>query len=192
MKRKRFVILDRDGTIIVEKKYLSDPAQVELVAQAASGLQKMQAMNLGLVVVTNQSGIGRGKFTTERLAAVHERMRQLLAQEQIELAGIYHCPHLPDEGCACRKPKPGLIKQAAQELGFDPTESFVIGDKTCDLEAGRRVGATTFLVRTGYGNETLTQTNFPPDYVADDLLSAAQVIQQLLRQQPLNLGAKHS
>ncbi len=120
MSQRRFVVLDRDGTINVDRHYLSDPDQMELLSGATAGLRAMRAMGLGLVVVTNQSAIGRGYFDLARLEEIHNRLRDLLAAERVELDGIYVCPHLPDDGCDCRKPLPGLLRRAAAELAFDP------------------------------------------------------------------------
>jgi D-glycero-D-manno-heptose 1,7-bisphosphate phosphatase len=178
--QRRFVLCDRDGTINVEKHYLSDPDQLQLLPSAAAGLRQMAIMGLGLVVVTNQSAIGRGLFDTDRLEAIHNRLRELLRAEGVELDGIYHCPHLPEDGCACRKPAAGMIEQAASDLGFQPDEAFFIGDKTCDIDAGRAANATTLLVRTGYGGEHETDKACRPDFVVDDLASAAAVIQQTI------------
>jgi D-glycero-D-manno-heptose 1,7-bisphosphate phosphatase len=93
---------------------------------------------------------------------------------------VYYCPHRPDEHCACRKPAPGLVQQAARELGFAPQQAFVIGDKACDIALGHQIGAVTFLVTTGYGLETLADPQVQPDFVVDTLAAAAQVIAQLL------------
>lgn len=174
------VILDRDGTIIVERHYLSDPDQVELIEGAAAGLRQLQTLGVGLVVITNQSAIGRGMFDETRLDAIHRRMDEVLQREGIRLNGVYVCPHRPDEGCACRKPKAGLLKRAARELGVDVRRSFVIGDKSCDIELGRAVGATTFLVRTGYGAHFASDPSVKADYIVDDLVHAAQVIESRL------------
>ena len=180
MTQRRFVLLDRDGTIIVERHYLSDPCQVELIPGVAHGLRQLSEMGLGLVVMTNQSAIGRGLFSMERLHSIHRRLRELLEAEGVYLNGIYSCPHIPEDNCCCRKPQPGLVELAAQELGFDPQASFVIGDKACDIELGQQVGATTFLVRTGYGAHVAADGLVTPDYVVDNLQDAAQVIQSLL------------
>ena len=178
---KRFVLLDRDGTINVERHYLSDPEQVELLPNAARGLAEMAGLGLGLAVVTNQSGLGRGYFDAARLAQIHDRLRTLLREAAaVELDGIYCCPHLPEDDCACRKPRTGLIDQAARELQFLPSAAFVIGDKACDIELGRAAGATTLLVRTGYGAQAAADGAVRPDYIVDDLCAAARVIQQLL------------
>jgi D-glycero-D-manno-heptose 1,7-bisphosphate phosphatase len=183
MKQRRFVILDRDGTIIVERDYLSDPSQIEFLPEAVKGLRLMLEMGLGLVVVTNQSAVGRGFFDEAHLDLIHCQLRELLKTEGVELEGIYFCPHTPEDNCSCRKPKPGLIERASQELNFDLQASFVIGDKPADIELGRHARATTFLVRTGYGAESVHDPAVHPDYVADDLSAAAQMIQRLLNAQ---------
>ena len=180
MTPKQFVLLDRDGTIIKERHYLSDPQQVELVANATQGLRLMQEMNLGLVGITNQSAIGRGFFDEVRLEQIHQRMGELLSAEAVYLDGIYYCPHTPADDCQCRKPRVDLVYRAAKALEFTPHESFVIGDKPCDIELGQGVGATTFLVRTGYGAQFANDKTVNPDYVVDDLWEAALVIQDLL------------
>lgn len=176
MSERRFVLLDRDGTIIVDRHYLSAPDQVELLPGAAEGLRRMQNMGFGLIVVTNQSGISRGYFDEARVAHIHQRMNALLEAEHVVLDGIYICPHRPEEHCSCRKPKPGLALIAASEKGFEFSKSIVIGDKASDIELGRRIGATTFLVRTGYGSRTATEITCQPDYIVDDLNDAANFI----------------
>jgi D-glycero-D-manno-heptose 1,7-bisphosphate phosphatase len=180
MKRRQFVVLDRDGTIIVERNYLSDPRQIEFLPGAVRGLRLLLRIGLGLVVATNQSALGRGFFDEAHLDLVHRRLRELLETEGVQLEGIYFCPHTPEDDCSCRKPKPGLIERAAKELDFDLQASFVIGDKPADIEMGQRVRATTFLVRTGYGAEFVGDPTVNPDYVADDLWVAAQTIQGIV------------
>jgi histidinol-phosphate phosphatase family protein len=137
---------------------------------------QLSAMGLGLVVVTNQSGIARGYFDEARLERVHLRMRELLAPSGVFLDAIYHCPHQPEDRCMCRKPLTGLVERASVELGFDPTECFVIGDKPCDVELGQRMGAKTFLVRTGYGAKVEACGAVAPHYVVNDVRDAARVI----------------
>ena len=174
---KRYVLLDRDGTIIKEKHYLSDPDQVELIDGVAAGLRKVRATGWGLVVVTNQSGLARGYFDETRLAAIHARMEDSLAAEDVVLDGIYYCPHLPEVGCGCRKPNSGLVDRAACEFGFDPGESLMVGDKVCDLELGSRVGAKTVLVRTGYGVEVERKRLYYADFVIDHAGDIASLIE---------------
>ena len=180
MNGRFFVVLDRDGTINEECTYLSDPEQVKLIAGAARALRQLKGMGLGLVVVTNQSAVSRGFFDEARLELIHQRLCELLEAEGVHLDGIFFCPHKPEDDCSCRKPRVGLVKKAAAELGFDPRTSFVIGDKPCDIEMGRQVGARTLLVRTGYGAQVEAEGAARPDYVAEDLPEAARIIQRLL------------
>jgi len=177
---RRYVLLDRDGTLIVERHYLGDPGQVELLPGTIEGLRRLSRLGLGLAVVTNQSGIGRGYFDADQVAAVHRRLCILLAAGNVFLDGIFVCPHTPEDDCACRKPGTGLIEQASAQLGCRPCEAFVVGDKPCDVELGRRVGATTILVRTGYGAETEGSHPRAADYVADDVRGAAGIIAGLV------------
>lgn len=190
--RRRFAVLDRDGTVVVERHYLSSPDQVELIDGAAAALQALRGMGLGLVVVTNQSALGRGLFDQARLDLIHRRLGELLEAEGVGLEGIYVCPHRPEDGCQCRKPLPGLMERAARELDFDVTASFVIGDKACDIEMGRRIGATTFLVRTGYGAAAAASGAVSPQYVVDALADVVPVIRHLIAEQsrPDREGAK--
>ena len=152
MSRRRFVLLDRAGTVLVEKNYLSDPDAVELIEGSASGMRKLADLGLGLVVVTNQSAVARGILDVERLGEIHQRMVQKLEAEGVRLDSIHYCPHHPDEGCVCRKPGTGMVEQAAAKHGFDATQCFVVGDMRSDIELGRALGATTLLVRTGHGS----------------------------------------
>lgn len=179
MPDRRWVVLDRDGTIIEERHYLSDPGQVELIHDAAPGLRQLQRMGLGLVVITNQSGIGRGYFDEARLELIHQRLGQLLEAEGVYMDGIYFCPHIPEDDCLCRKPKTGLLELAARELNFDPRASIIIGDKASDIEMGQRVGATTLLVRTGYGAEVGQDGTTTADYAVNGIVESARVIQRM-------------
>ena len=176
---RRYVILDRDGTVIFERRYLCDPEGVELLPGALEGMRGMAALGLGLVLVTNQAGIGRGYYDEARYERVNERLVSLLAQGGVVLDGVYHCPHAPDQRCDCRKPAPGMVDRAAADLGFDPGQSVVIGDKPCDINLGKAVGATTLLVRTGYGTEVERDRTAQPDHVVDDLVAAVPIIRDL-------------
>ncbi|MFC1818737.1 D-glycero-alpha-D-manno-heptose-1,7-bisphosphate 7-phosphatase [Thermodesulfobacteriota bacterium] len=179
---QRFVLLDRDGTIIIERNYLSDFHQVELLPKAAEGLKRMQDSRLGIVIITNQSGIGRGYLNIRELNLIHNRMMELLAAQDIKIDGIYFCPHIPEENCKCRKPGTGLVEEAQKNFGFNPSHCFVIGDKPCDIELGNTINATTFLVRTGYGKQTETEGVLVQDYVVNDLVEASTIIKKLLNE----------
>jgi D-glycero-D-manno-heptose 1,7-bisphosphate phosphatase len=178
---KRFVLLDRDGTINVERDHILDPADLELVAGAIEGLRELRMLGLGLLVVTNQSAVGRGWITEEQLEVIHDRLRSLLGAGGVELDGIYVCPHRPDEGCECRKPKPGLALRASKTHGFDPTRAFVVGDHRSDVVMGRRLGARTILLRTGHGEEELALgAGAFADHIVPDLREAASVIRDIV------------
>ncbi|MGE4293178.1 MAG: D-glycero-alpha-D-manno-heptose-1,7-bisphosphate 7-phosphatase [Desulfovibrio sp.] len=168
------ILLDRDGTIIKDKDYLSDPNKVELLPGAAQGLLRLKRLGCKLAVVSNQSGVGRGFFTLEDVRRCNERMAELLADEGVGLDAVYFCPHGPDQACDCRKPAPGMGIRACEELGLSPKQTFVIGDKPCDVDLGKRLGARSVLVSTGYGADSLNACR--PDFAAGDLLEAAEWI----------------
>lgn len=173
---RRFVLLDRDGTLIEERHYLSDPDEVAILPGAIPGLRRLRELGFGLAIVSNQSGIGRGLFDTTQLEQIHQRMIAILTRSGVTIDGIYVCPHTPDDNCDCRKPRPGLALQAAARHGFRLNEAIVIGDKPCDIDLGKRVGACTILVRTGYGREHEEAGGSQPDYVTDDLTGAAEIV----------------
>jgi D-glycero-D-manno-heptose 1,7-bisphosphate phosphatase len=147
------VFLDRDGTIIVEKEYLSDPDQVYLEETVIEGLVRLQEMGHPLIVVSNQSGIGRGKFTEADAHRVNARVDELLRRDGIIILAWYFCPHAPDAICACRKPLPGMALAASSDWGVQLVGSYVIGDKKIDLELADAIGGTGILVTSGHGME---------------------------------------
>lgn len=176
---RRFVMLDRDGVLIAEQGYLSDPDGVELLPGVVSGLTRLRDLGMGTVVVTNQSGIGRGYFGDTELQAVNARLRQLLRAHDVDVAGIYFCPHAPDDGCECRKPATGLVQQAVSDYGFQPEQGFVVGDRRSDIQLGQAIGATTFLVTQGYGQDFVNDPETQPDFIVDTLEEAAVIIEKM-------------
>ncbi len=175
--RRPALFADRDGTIIVEREYLSDPAGVTLLSGAAAALRAFQAAGYAVVVVTNQSGIARGYFTEAEYDLVAARVVTLLAGEGVALDGVYHCPHHPSiSACACRKPGTLLYRTAAAELGIDLSSSVYVGDRRSDVEPAAAFGGRGILVRTGYGEREAT--GFPGE-VAADLTEVADRILQL-------------
>ena len=168
--------LDRDGTIIVEKDYLADPDLVAIEAGAIEGLKMLAAERYVLVVVSNQSGIGRGYFSREQAEAVNQRVDALLRAEGVEIAGWYMCPHEPDSDCQCRKPRPGLVHAAAADLGLDLARSVVIGDKRSDVELAHAIGGTGILVTTGHGLKHRAWAYASGAAVCSDLRDAAQIL----------------
>jgi D-glycero-D-manno-heptose 1,7-bisphosphate phosphatase len=172
----RAVFLDRDGTLIVEKNYLSDPDDIELIPGAVEALKLLEAAGFKLILVTNQSAIGRGMFDEARLAEIHQRLENILAADNLKLDGIYYCPHHPDDGCECRKPATGMPTRAERDLSVVPGMSFMIGDNLADIKLAQNIGATSLLVRTGYGKILEQERVADADYVVDDILAAAQQI----------------
>jgi D-glycero-D-manno-heptose 1,7-bisphosphate phosphatase len=144
--KKRLALLDRDGTIIIDKVYLKDPEGVEFAPGAIEGLKLLRDHGFALALVTNQSGIARGYFDEAALTRVHQRLQELLAAEGLALEAIYFCPHGPDEGCDCRKPQPGLALQALSELGFAPDAAVFFGDSDADMGAAAAAGVRAFRV----------------------------------------------
>jgi histidinol-phosphate phosphatase family protein len=181
------LFLDRDGTLIQDRHYLRDPADVELLPGVGEALRRFVAAGYAPVVITNQSGIARGLLTEADYEAVDARMDALLAAEGVTLAGAYFCPHHPDfphggvTACDCRKPGAGLHRRALRELGLDPERSVFIGDRWRDLEPADRLGAgTRILVPSAYT---------PPEDIAHARREAA-VAPSLLAAASLVLGAR--
>lgn len=174
--RRRYVLLDRDGTVIVYRPYLGNVNQVELVPGVVEGLQHLSRLGFGLAVLTNQSGIARGYFTADDVERIHVKIQEELAAAGVVIDGFYCCPHRPEDHCICRKPEPGLALQAAAELGFELAESVLIGDNACDILLGARIGATTILVENCFSVAPPERKNLNPDYVVGDLVEAARII----------------
>ncbi len=185
------VFLDRDGTINREVHHLSRPEQLELLPGAAEGLRSLHQAGYRLVVVTNQSAIGRGILDGDRLDRIHQRLSGMLGAEGVDIAAWYHCPHRPDEGCACRKPGTGLFAQGRRELGISLDHAWMVGDRLSDLQAGRAVGARTILVATGYGRREyrLPGRRACTDYYVESLIRAARIIMQTERTRPEQSGS---
>jgi len=139
------VLLDRDGTLIVDVGYPRDPAAVELLPGTPGALRAFREAGFALVVVSNQSGVARGIVSPAEAAAVHARLLERLAEDGIELDGAYYCFHGPGDGCDCRKPEPGMLLRAADELGLSLGRSVMVGDKPSDVEAGRAAGCRSLL-----------------------------------------------
>jgi len=173
------VFADRDGTLVVERGYLSDPDDLELLPGVPQALRNLRAQGFALVLVSNQSGVGRGLFPLSRVYQAMARLRRLLRARGVELDAVYFCPHRPEAGCACRKPAPGLLERAAEDLVLDLSRSVMIGDKLIDVETGHRAGAGGVLVRSGYGRDEERRlagegVPRPPDRVCEDFAEAAR------------------
>lgn len=171
---KKTIFLDRDGTLIVDKDYLNDPNLVEFLPNAIAGLKKLKELGYIFIVVTNQSGIFRGLVTEEQMHAIHQRMDIELAKHNLEIAAYYFSPEGPDSKSLMRKPNSGMIEQAIIEHGVDRQNSWMIGDKMSDVEAGHRAKLKTIFL---HGKENPRDSNFQmAEYELDDLLQAANQI----------------
>lgn len=178
------VFLDRDGVLDVEKNHLRRKEELELIENSAEAIRLLNENEYLAIVITNQAAVARGICTEDDVNGVHEFLKVLLSERRARLDRIYYCPHHPTAGsnpaytrdCDCRKPKPGMILQAQKDFGVkDLTRCFMIGDKSSDIEAGKRAGCRTILVETGYwGKDKLFGVN--PDYTAKDLYEAVEKI----------------
>ncbi len=181
------VFLDRDGTINEQMGYINHISRFHLLPGVGAAIRRLNEHGLPVVVVTNQSGLARGYFPEALLDQVHDLMREQLAAEGARIDGLYICPHHPEAkekkfrlACDCRKPRTGLLEQAARELDLDLARSFMVGDRWSDLECGARVGATPILVLTGYGRGDHAHIGptreLQPALVAEDLAAAVDWI----------------
>lgn len=160
----QFLFADRDGTLIVDKHYLSDPEKVELIPHAAEALKLLQDKGVKVLVVTNQSGIGRGYFTEKDLFACQDRLAELLAEQGAALLDYAYCPHAPEENCSCRKPLAGMWKQLSEKYGISPQDCAMAGDKKEDVLFGISAGfGYSCLVLTGKGQKTAEEYGLPCD-----------------------------
>jgi D-glycero-D-manno-heptose 1,7-bisphosphate phosphatase len=178
------VFLDRDGTIAEEVGYLNHASRFRMFPFVAAAIHRLNEAGLPVIVVTNQSGVGRDYFPESLVQTVNELMTQQLVKGGAKIDAIYYCPHTSSENCSCRKPKTGMLDRAAMEHALDLPRSFVVGDRYGDMELARNVRARSILVRTGYGEGELAwhAAKWPaqPDFVAEDL---TQAVNWILRQQ---------
>src|SRR6516162_3313381 len=147
------VFMDRDGTVSEEIGYMYHAGLYRPFPWAGPAIGKINESGMKAILITNQSGIGRGYFDQQTVDEVHGILTAELARHGARLDGIYICPHQPEDGCDCRKPNPGMLLRASEDIGVDLKSSYVVGDKYVDIEAAHRVGATGILVLTGYGYE---------------------------------------
>jgi D-glycero-D-manno-heptose 1,7-bisphosphate phosphatase len=180
---QRAIFLDRDGTLNEDLGYTHEAARLTLLPGVVAGLGQLAALGFRLVIVTNQSGIARGRFSEDDMRRFNDALCGRLADEGIEIAAVYHSPYHPTEGVGpyrrdseCRKPRPGMLLAAARDLALDLPASFAIGDKISDVAAGRAAGCRTILVQTGRAGQGEPELSAQPDAVARDLAHAAQLI----------------
>lgn len=175
-KLNKAVFVDRDDTINRDVPYCSRPEDFELLLTVGTGIRLLNREGFKVVVITNQSGIARGYFTEEMLERIHQKMVDELAKYGAQVDAIFYCPHYPDEGCECRKPKPKLTYQAIKQLHIDPRQSFIIGDRLMDVELARTIGCKSVMIPSELGKEELKNSSVFPDYIASDFESAAKWI----------------
>ena len=164
------VFLDRDGTVIRDHGYLDNEDDIELLDGAGDALQRLIRTGFKLILVTNQSGIGRGFFTSDVVEAQHRRLAELLTPWNVSFTSIEICPHAPDDDCDCRKPSPRLLLQAARTHDIDLHQSFMVGDKPSDVEAGRNSGCAASIMIQGRADTANA------DYIAKNLPDAVDYI----------------
>jgi D-glycero-D-manno-heptose 1,7-bisphosphate phosphatase len=174
------VFLDRDGTIVEEVGYLNHVSRFRMFPFASAAVRRLNDAGLVVIVVTNQSGVGRGYFPESLVRQVHREMERQLAAAGARVDGVYYCTHTSVDGCNCRKPKTGMVERAADEHGLLLAKSYVVGDRYGDIELAHNIGARGVLVRTGYGEGDLAwnSSSWPkaPDFVAETLLGATDWI----------------
>lgn len=174
------VFMDRDGTINEQMGYINHISRFVMLPGAAEAIRLLNENGILAIIVSNQSGVGRGYFPIEFVDEVHSHMARLLEKQGVKIDGIFLCPHHPDDGCDCRKPKTGLIRQAGEAFHIDLENSFVVGDRCSDLEFASRANLKGILVTTGYGlgeiEFILPKSPFKPLHIANDLLDAVRWI----------------
>jgi D,D-heptose 1,7-bisphosphate phosphatase len=175
---KKAIFLDKDGTIVEDVPYNSDPSKVIFVPYAGAALRLLSIAGYELILISNQSGIGRGYFGHEDLMGVYSKMVSMLRKQLVLLDGFYYCPHNPEreQGCFCRKPFPGLIFKAAFDHDIDLANSWMLGDILNDVEAGKRAGVRTILINNGNETEWKTGPGRVPDLISNTLYEAARFI----------------
>lgn len=177
--KQRAVFFDRDGTLNRDVGYPSSKTQVHFYPGAFEAVRMINGLGLASVVVTYQSGVGRGYITERELLSIHANIETVFSRNGARLDGIYYCPHFNPPECSCRKPLPGLGLRAAEELGLSLPGSYMIGDKEGDIQFAMNIGASPILVLTGYGRKTqarLKESGLKPDLVAANVLDAVKWI----------------
>lgn len=177
--KKPAAFLDRDGTLIFDKNYLSSPEQVKLYSYCAKSINKLREAGFKIIVVTNQSGIGRGMFGESDLKKVNKKFAALLKEQGSEIDALYYCPHIDEDKCGCRKPKTGMVMRAAKEHNIDLKRSYTVGDSVRDYMLGFNSGGKGILVLTGHGRkqrEKIKNRKIKPFAVCKNLQQAANLI----------------
>ena len=175
----RAVFLDRDGVIIEESFEYCAPHrldQMKLISKSVDAIKLLNDNGFLIVIVTNQAGVSKGYFKRDNVMSFNNEMEKELRKKGAKIDAIYYCPHAEDDGCDCRKPRPGMLKKAEEALDIDLKQSFIVGDRISDIEAGKSVGCKAILVLTGYGTEESKNSSIKHDFVANNLHDAAKYI----------------
>ena len=172
-----YVLLDRDGVINIDSDdYIKSPDEWEPISESLEAIALLNQQGYKVIVITNQSGIGRGYYDEATLAKIHHKMDQMVKDKGGEIDAIYYCPHTPDDQCECRKPKAGLLKQFERDKKRALTDLFFVGDKLADIQTAQAVGAKPILVRTGKGEQTLRNNPDISSPIFKNLYDAAKFI----------------
>jgi D-glycero-D-manno-heptose 1,7-bisphosphate phosphatase len=175
----RAIFMDRDGTVSEEVGYMYHTHMYKPFPWAGPAIRKINESGMKAILITNQSGVERGYFPESQVHEVHEILRAELSKHNATLDAVYYCPHHPETGCECRKPRAGMLLRAQKELGIDLSRSYVIGDKYLDVGVAHAAGATSVLVLTGYGRAEHAQFKdqpLQPHFIAENLLDAVESI----------------
>ncbi|OQX92640.1 MAG: hypothetical protein B6D58_01820 [candidate division Zixibacteria bacterium 4484_95] len=175
IKQNKAVFLDRDGVIITEKDFIVDIDLLEYIPRSVEALKLIPSCYLK-IIISNQSGIGRGYFNAAQVEAFNEALIADLKKRGVSIDGIYYCPHKKEDNCNCRKPKTGLFEIARNRFGLDFSKCWVVGDKSSDIQAGINIGAKTVLVMTGYAGKEPSAENIVADFTVKDLYEAVEII----------------
>lgn len=169
------IFFDRDGTVNIDKNYVYLPIDLEFLPNAVKGLKRFQKRGFLLIIITNQSGIGRGFYSEREYKNLMDEFYKRLGERGIKITADYYCKHDPKDSCDCRKPNSLLIKKAIKKHKIDVSKSYFIGDKTTDILAGEKLGLTTVLVLTGKAGKD-NQYKVKPDFICENLYEASKVI----------------
>ncbi|MCP4580341.1 MAG: HAD family hydrolase [candidate division Zixibacteria bacterium] len=175
--RKKAVFLDRDGVIIVDKNFLWEIKQLEFIPRAVEALKAIPTDFLK-IIISNQSGIARGYFSAKQAEKFNTALLAELKKKGVIIDGMYYCPHSPENNCECRKPKIGLFESAQRQFNIDYTRSWMIGDKSSDIQAGKNIGAATIQVLTGYAGKEEGSLDVIADQTVGDLYEAVETIKK--------------
>ena len=187
---ERAVFLDRDGTIIEDTGYLDECSKIRFLPRVSEAIKLLNENGFKVIIITNQSGVARGYFTEEALQEINRYIQESLAERRAIIDGIYYCPHHMEgiieeyrKECYCRKPDPGMIEEAAREFGIDLSQSFVIGDKISDIEAGHRAGCKAILLGGEDSLKNEKEIALLSEHIASDLCEAVEWLMKLIHQE---------